>query len=370
VDDDPDLEDGLSGPSHFRRKPPNPGYRVAGVPKRYVEQVQLSAVLRPAYGKLRTEADIADATGWILHHWRKKSGKLAQAGCPPFHNDDPAKSRLNNALGCRVAFVLTYSRPGGAGVRPCGMATICPFCWARAVRLQWQAIDAAFFPAKPASPKQRRRLVDVDHGEPEKSLPFTRSVKGGETAVKSPYDLIRRVFTFRVPAIHKAAQLTGLRHKDDYATVTMSGILAWLQSRIQGWPFPSLHRLPECRGLVEAAGPVGGLLEMVHFRRVAPDTEAAPWEVQVRQLILAQDGAKVPTALHPASFEPKFHTVVHNPRRRYVVSAVAKTLHYPNWLIDPATPVDDVVEYLEVRGSRRLIANYGSFRRSFRNRKT
>jgi hypothetical protein len=361
VTDDQDLEEGLSGPSHFRRKPPNQGYRVSAVPKRYVEQLQLSAVLRPAYGKLRTDADIADATAWALHHWRKKASKLAEVGCPPFHAEDVTKSRLPNALGCRVAFVLTYGTPGGKGQRPCGMPTICPFCWAREVRLQWLAIDAAFFPAKPATTKRRRRLVDVDH-EPAESQAFTRSVKAGETTVKSPYDLIRRVFTFRVPAEHTVRYKTGLRYKDDYATVTMSGIVAWLQSRIQGQPFPSLHRLPECHGLLAAAGPGAGLLEMVHFRRVAADDEAAPWEVQVRQLILAQDGAKVPTGLHPASFEPKSHVVIRNPRRRLVVSTVARTLHYPNWLIDPATPVDEVVEYLGIRGGRRLIVNYGSFR--------
>lgn len=361
--DDQDLEEGLSGPSHFRRKIPDPGYRVAAVPKRYVEQVQLSAVLRPAYGTLRTEADIADATAWILHHWRKKAGKLAEAGCPPFHVEkDITKSRLPNALGCRVAFVLTYGKPGGKGQRPCSMATICPFCWAREVRLQWLAIDAAFFPAKPATTKQRRRLVDVDHDGPEKSQPFTHSVKGGETAVKSPYDLIRRVFTFRVPAEHMVRYKTGLRHKDDYATVATSGIVAWLQSRVQGQPFPSLHRLPECHRLLAEAGPGAGLLEAIHFRRVDSDDAATPWEVQVRQLILAPDGTKVPTGLHPASSEPKSHVVIRNPRRRLIVSAVAKTLHYPNWLINPATPVADVVEYLGVRGSRRLVVNYGSFR--------
>jgi hypothetical protein len=45
-----------------------------------------------------------------------------------------------------------------------------------------------------------------------------------------------------------------------------------------------------------------------------------------------------------------------------VVSAVAKTLHSPNWLIDPRVPVERVVEYLKIRRGHRLIANYGRFR--------
>jgi hypothetical protein len=56
-------EDAPAGRSHFRRKPPKPGYKVSGVPKRYIDQVQLSAVLRPAYGRLRTDADIIRCYG-------------------------------------------------------------------------------------------------------------------------------------------------------------------------------------------------------------------------------------------------------------------------------------------------------------------
>jgi hypothetical protein len=57
-----DPEPALSEGSRFPRKPPYPGYKHSAVPKRYKDQVQLSAVLRPRYGRLRTDADIADAT--------------------------------------------------------------------------------------------------------------------------------------------------------------------------------------------------------------------------------------------------------------------------------------------------------------------
>ena len=67
----------------------------------------------------------------------------------------------------------------------------------------------------------------------------------------------------------------------------------------------------------------------VHFRRVANDEEGAPWEVQVRQLIPAVDGAKVPWALPHGAIEPKHHIVIPRPRRRLVVSAAARTLRHP-----------------------------------------
>jgi hypothetical protein len=47
-----------------------------------------------------------------------------------------------------------------------------------------------------------------------------------------------------------------------------------------------------------------------------------------------------------------------------VVTEVARALHYPNWLIDPREPIDQVVEYLNIRRDYRLIANYGRFRPS------
>jgi hypothetical protein len=174
-------------------------------------------------------------------------------------------------------------------------------------------------------------VVDTDHGT-SKSSSFTQSVKDDETGVKSPYDLIRRVFSFRLPATYEGWKKTGQDKdtgQDAYVTFPMSAMTARLESRIRGWPYSSLHRLPECRALLEAAGPGRGLLEATHFRRVTNDEEGAPWEVQVRQLILATDGIKVPRALPDEALAPKYHVVIPRPRRRLVVSAVARTLRHP-----------------------------------------
>jgi hypothetical protein len=144
----------------------------------------------------------------------------------------------------------------------------------------------------------------------------------------------------------------------------MNPITAWLESRIRGWPDPGLYRLPECRALLKAAGPPGGLLEAIHFRRIGAGDDPWHWEAQVRQLILAADGAKVPHALPEGSIAPRYHIVIPRPRRRLVASAVARTLHYPDGLIDPNVPVARVVEYLAVRKGYKLTASYGRFRSS------
>ena len=134
--------------------------------------VQLGAVLRPVYGRLRTDADIADATAWAPYHWRRRAVQLAEAGCLPF-TAEGKKSPLPNALACPVAFVMTYDKK--LGRKPCKLVTVCPFCWAREVRRQWLTIDAAFFPPPPTA-KRRVRVVDTDHGT-SKSSSFTLRVK-------------------------------------------------------------------------------------------------------------------------------------------------------------------------------------------------
>jgi hypothetical protein len=60
------------------------------------QQARLSAVLRPTYGRLRTDAAIIDATAFALHHWRKKAEQLAATGYRPFGASGD-KSGLPNA---------------------------------------------------------------------------------------------------------------------------------------------------------------------------------------------------------------------------------------------------------------------------------
>ena len=168
----PDVEPSPHDGSKFRRRPPNPGYRVSGVPKeRYVDKVQLNAVLRRIYGRLPTEADIADATAWALFHWRRRVEQLAEAGWGPL-GVTGNKSRRPNAMACPVAFVMIYG--GKQGRRPCHFRQICPFCWAREVRRYWLKIDRAFFPF--TGKKQRVRTVDTG-AESGRSTSFTRGVK-------------------------------------------------------------------------------------------------------------------------------------------------------------------------------------------------
>ena len=358
----PDLGPSPQDGSKFRRRPPNPGYRVSRVPKeRYVDKVQLNAVLRRIYGRLPTEADIADATAWARNHWRRRVIQLAEAGWGPL-GVTGKKSRLPNAMACPVAFVMIYG--GKQGRRPCHFRQICPFCWAREVRRHWLKIDAAFFPF--TGTKQRVRVVDTG-AEGARSTSVTRGVTDVETSVKSPYDLVRRLFTFRPPQIEAwpianvAIMENGRGRLLENTVVKWSGLIACLESRVRGKPNPQLHRQHECRALLKAAGPGGGMLETISYRRV--DDETHPWEVQIHQLILAADGTKVPTQLHPmAMAKPRYHIVIPKPSRRVVVSAVARALRYPDGLIAPQVPIKDIVDYLDARQGRQLVASYGRFR--------
>ena len=71
----------------------------------YGDHVQLSAVLRPVYGRLRTDADITDAAAWAPYHWRRRAVQVATAGCLPFAVEN-GEQRLPNDLACPVAFVM------------------------------------------------------------------------------------------------------------------------------------------------------------------------------------------------------------------------------------------------------------------------
>jgi hypothetical protein len=336
------------------------GYNVGGVPRRYEDQVQLSSVLRPNYGKMQTDADIINATARVLQNWRNRATQLATAGYPPFaRENEPEKAKLSAAIGCKPTFVITY---GPKGRRSCRLQTICPFCYAREVRQQWLVIDRAFFPPAPKNVKQRIRVVDTGH-ETKKSSSFTRSVKDGEISSKSNYDLVRRFFTYQVPLTLEVKQKTGITGEDG-VRYKMSGVLYWLRSRTQGQPDPAIHRQPECRALLKAAGPGGAVLETIHFRRVTGGPAGQYWHVQVWQLILAADGTQVPVELPKGTVAPRNHKVFVKPKRRLVVSQVARALHYPNWLIDMRVPVEEVIEYLKIRREFRLIANYGRFRPS------
>jgi hypothetical protein len=344
----------LEDDAQARRKPPDPGYKVFAAPLRYADQVQLSSVLRPIAGRLRTTADIANATAWLRHHWRRRAQDLAVAGCYPFAPKvEGGRHQLANAMNCPVTFLLVY--PDQRKCRVC-RTRICPFCWARKVREHWLKIDAAFFPA--AARKGRVRLVDVEH-EPGKSPSFTRSVKDGEIPVNSPYDLIRRSFSFRLPTVAEVGEKPGRYGRGSFRLHAMRG---WLESRIKGQPYPAVHRLPECRKILEAAEPTAGLLEAIHFRRIAGDASAYPWEVTVRQLIMAADGTKVPRILPEGACRPMCHIVIAKPKRRVVVASVAWALHYPRWIVDMRVPVDQVAEYLKIRRGLRLVATYGRFR--------
>ena len=353
-----------------------PGYKVTKVPLHYDAQIQLSAVLRVVFPFVRSDPKhIVTATAMLCQRWRTRAWQLALAGWVPLAGHDK-KAQLSNALGCPPAFVMTFEKArkkkeGKKRTDCCHLRTLCPFCWARESRQYWLRLEPLFFPqTKTRSRYQRTRVVDT--GPPDKkSTPFTLRVKGDENSPRSPYDLVYRVFTFVVPTQYDervfGAQIIepdGVRLVSG-VSVVRDGLAAWFDSRLRGKPDDKIHRLYECRALLKAAGPAGGLLEAIQYRR-RPEADSAGrswWDVEVHQLLLAVDGDQVPKRLHPfATGHPMLHMVIHKPNRRTLAKYLGKTLRYPKLLIDPDTPLARAIEHLNARRGRRLVASYGRFR--------
>ena len=356
-----DVEPARADDFHASSKPYVPSYHVSKVPLSYDAQAQLAAVLRVVDPRVRsTPRLIIDATARVCQRWRILATQLSAAGWGPL-GASGKKSQLPNALGCPPAFVMTAEKTGRAKLKDkkrtncCHLRQACPFCWVREVRRYWLKIEPAFFPRIKGKKPQRVRQVDTGPIA-RKSSSFTHGVKDGETDVNSPYDLVYRKFAFPLPA-ECAAEVYG-------QFITINGLVAWLNSRQRGRPDPMLHRLPECRALLEAAGPSGGLLESIQCYRInGPGADQSPWEVQIHQMILAVDGDKVPKQLYPTAMpESKQHIVLRKPNHRILAKWMGKTLRYPKFFLMPDTPIDHIIEYLDARRGRRLVASYGCFR--------
>ena len=245
-----------------QHRPYNPKYRVTSVPLSYDAQVQLAAVLRVIYPRVKsTPKLIIEATARVCQRWRIRADQLAKAGWVPLAGSE-RKSQLPNALGCPPAFVMTFEKSERAKRRDkkrtgcCHLRQLCPFCWAREVRRYWLKLEPAFFPRPGVKKHKRQRQVDT--GPPDESSPsFTHSVKDGEKLSRSPYDLVYRVFTFPVPVYGRQAVADASIIEDGVIKpvpdvfITKPGLPTWLNRRLHGRPSDPLYRLPECRGAAE-----------------------------------------------------------------------------------------------------------------------
>ena len=143
------------------------------------------------------------------------------------------------------------------------------------------------------------------------------------------------------------------------AFVTQSGLHAWLTSRLHGRPDPDIYRRPESNALLRAAGPVGGMVEAISYRRYDENL----WEIQISQLLVAADGDEIPHYLHPlATGTARAHIVLRKPTRRVLAKYMGKVFRYPRFLLMPDTSIEEIIEYLDTRYGRRLVACYGKFR--------
>ena len=300
---DQPSEDGSQKP---RQRLYRPSYRVTKVPLSYDAQIQLSSVLRAYAPWVKSDPKlIIAATARLCQFWRTRAYQLALAGWVPLAGPE-RKAQLPNALGCPPAFVMTFEKMQKRDKRTdcCHLRQICPFCWWRETRRYWLKLEPLFFPR--TVPRKPERVRTVDTGPPDvKSQSFIRSIKDGEKVTRSPYDLVYRVFSFVIP-VHVPQTMPNVHVMEDGvikpvpgAVVIRDGLRAWLDSRIHGKPNPDIYRLFESRALLKAAGPLGGLLESIQYRRFDDSTGHSWWEVQVHQLILAADGDKIPKGAPP-----------------------------------------------------------------------
>lgn len=325
---------------HTPKAPLNAGFRVRKVPFGYGDQVQLSAVLRPLSGVVRTPREVLDATLRLRIRWRRQATRLSEAGWGSLGLPEP-KRTLGNAISCPVAFVMTFEKKK----RPCMLRTVCPFCWAREARELWLRVDDAFFPPLPAPRKGRVRPVDAGAG-PAKAAP--------EKPARSPYDMIVRRQAFYIPA---RSRITAHGVTGQAATLP-----AFLESRSTGRPYKGLDRKPEVDRLLKEVDRKGpwGVLETIRHEPAESPTPDWAWTVTIRQVLLVPHGVLVPMPFHPISAEgDRLHERHALPRRADVCGQVARLYRYPAALLGPDIPA--VVAMLEARKGRRLTAAMGKF---------
>jgi hypothetical protein len=292
-------------------------YSVA--PRRYQDLVQRYAVLY-SLRKVRPQTDtMFELTDKVLKMWRARIGALTSLGWLP--NNTP--HGIMYARNCRPTFVIA-SPP----TRPCTLARICPFCYARRVRDLWVDIDAQFPMGQRASAEdivdERTILID---DEPVLANDFR-------------YHLVERHHSFHEPVI-----VDGV---DTPEAIVRR--LAWCMNQIT----QSRARI------VERINPLGALM----FTTIEHSARHDSWKIHNRQIFKVPFNQEIPQVY--TTKRCVRCTRITEPTRKRVLFTMARTLRYPAAMI--RGDAERTLQILQAMQSVRFNTFYRY--RSFRNKRS
>lgn len=296
------------------------------VPNRYQDVVQRMAVLYPLRGIAETGQGVREKTTELVTQWRARVGALTNAGWDPSLGGKSHHSILYTR-NCRPTFAMT-NRP----TRVCSKTAVCPFCYARAVREIWMAIDADF-PAPDQIPDMPP-TVDED-GRELRSILLDQTLEepARRHTTEFRYHLVLRHQRYTRPIYPQTDQLISAREN---LAVILQNIAA---KRAE---------------LVQVVDPVGAFL----YTTITPAADRQHWEIHNRQIFKVIPATVMPTDLSGAV------TRIERPSRREVMRAVADACRYPLPMM-----TGDAGLVSAILDARRMIRfqSTGMYR-SFRNR--
>lgn len=261
-------------------------FRLARPRPSLIADVGIDAVLYPLFGRVADRAARHPRAYQLVDLWRGRVAELVRHGWDPAPG--ASSRRLRQIRSCSPPFLAAH--PASS----CGLAALCPFCWAREAMRVWAIADAVFFPPEPGT---------------------------GRRPEGPAYRLVETGRTHRLPG-------------------TDPGLLAaFLADRARrprrGRPVGPYYRPHEIRTY-----PLAGGHEAIAVS--ADGRGRGPWRVAIRQL-LAVAPEHVGLLQPPQYRNIRIRVARHDrPGRRELARAVARLFRYPPWLLrgDPAQVLD------------------------------